>query len=144
MFQGTKYAEHAVYDDDWPILCDYWGSPDQGHRAGGRTQGGHPRGQAHFLIVFKIFFDRIKYLYFSQWYFFFHFFFIFFYFRKLDFKFCIQEIGTFLHVDDKIFSLKSLQEKTLSWEFFFSRVIMRQNVFIFFPSHVDLFSLSIL
>lgn len=65
-FKGTKYAEHAVYDDDWPILCDYWGSPDQGHRAGGRTQGGHPRGQAHFLFVFKIFFDRIKYLYFSQ------------------------------------------------------------------------------
>lgn len=44
-----------MYDDDWPILCDYWGSPDQGHRAGGRTQGGHPRGQAHFLFVYSKF-----------------------------------------------------------------------------------------
>lgn len=65
-FKGTKYAEHAVYDDDWPILCDYWGSPDQGHWAGGRTQGGHPRGQGHFLFGFKIFLNSIKYLYFSQ------------------------------------------------------------------------------
>lgn len=85
-----------------------------------------------FLFVFKIFFDKIKYLYFSQWYFYFFsfFFFIFFYFRKLDFKFCIQE--QFCMQIIKFFLLKACRRKLFHGNFFF-KSYNETKCFNFFP-----------
>lgn len=87
-----------------------------------------------FFSCFKIFFNSIRYFVLQSR----NFFFMFFYFRNLK----ILYFWTVLHVDNKIFSLKYLQQRTFMG-FFFSWVMIWQFLKIFFPSQVDLFSLSV-